>query len=44
MKSDAKGNLRTTVKASVDGSFRYVFGGAGTSPAVTAAGDFVDVR
>ncbi|QDQ12203.1 calcium-binding protein [Streptomyces spectabilis] len=44
LKTDAKGQLKTTVKASVDGSFRYVFGGSAASPAVTAAGDFVDVR
>ncbi|MFF9900607.1 DUF5707 domain-containing protein [Streptomyces longispororuber] len=42
--SDAKGNLKTTVKASADGTFRYVFGGTSTTPAVTSAGDAVDVR
>ncbi|MFD9910021.1 calcium-binding protein [Streptomyces sp. NPDC059063] len=42
--SDGKGNLRTTVKASADGTFRYVFAGTSTTPAVTSAGDFVDVR
>ncbi|GGS04435.1 hypothetical protein GCM10010252_48800 [Streptomyces aureoverticillatus] len=44
VKSDSKGNLRTTVKASADGTFRYVFAGTSTTPAVTSAGDFVDVR
>ncbi|MFH8990712.1 calcium-binding protein [Streptomyces sp. NPDC017940] len=44
VKSDSKGNLRTTVKASVDGTFRYVFAGTSTTPAVTSAGDAVDVR
>ncbi|WP_030687062.1 hypothetical protein [Streptomyces sp. NRRL B-1347] len=44
VKSDAKGNLKTTVKASVDGTFRYVFAGTSTTPAVTSAGDAIDVR
>ncbi|MFH8794907.1 DUF5707 domain-containing protein [Streptomyces sp. NPDC017941] len=44
VKSDSKGNLRTTVKASVDGTFRYVFAGTSTTPAVTSSGDAVDVR
>ncbi|MVO86157.1 calcium-binding protein [Streptomyces sp. p1417] len=44
VKTDTKGNLRTTVKASVDGTFRYVFAGTSTTPAVTSAGDAVDVR
>ncbi|MEW2525790.1 calcium-binding protein [Streptomyces sp. NPDC047071] len=44
VKSDAKGNLRTTVKASADGTFRYVFAGTSTTPAVTSAGDAIDVR
>ncbi|MGX1270726.1 hypothetical protein [Streptomyces phaeoluteigriseus] len=38
------GALRTTVKATVDGYFRYSFAGTSTTPAVTTAGDFVDVR
>ncbi|MFD9910410.1 calcium-binding protein [Streptomyces sp. NPDC059063] len=42
--SDGKGNLRTTVKASADGTFRYVFAGTSTTPAVTSAGDAIDVR
>ncbi|MEV6754928.1 calcium-binding protein [Streptomyces sp. NPDC051214] len=42
--SDSKGNLKTTVKASADGYFRYVFAGTSTTPAVTSTGDFVDVN
>ncbi|CAM5717141.1 Calcium-binding protein OS=Streptomyces alboniger OX=132473 GN=CP975_15560 PE=4 SV=1 [Streptomyces alboniger] len=44
MKSDSKGNLSTTVKASADGYFRYVFAGTSTTPAVTSTSDFVDVQ
>ncbi len=44
IKTDIKGNLSTTVKASVDGYFRYGFAGTSTTPAVNAAGDYVDVR
>ncbi|MEV0528518.1 calcium-binding protein [Streptomyces sp. NPDC050439] len=42
--SDSKGNLKTTVKASADGYFRYVFAGTSTTPAVTSTSDFVDVN
>ncbi|MEW2391800.1 calcium-binding protein [Streptomyces venezuelae] len=44
VKSDTKGNLKTTVKASADGYFRYVFAGTSTTPSVTSTSDFVDVR
>ncbi|MGW6529894.1 DUF5707 domain-containing protein [Streptomyces venezuelae] len=44
IKSDTKGNLKTTVKASADGYFRYVFAGTSTTPSVTSTADFVDVR
>ncbi|WP_369213908.1 calcium-binding protein [Streptomyces flavofungini] len=44
VKSDSKGNLSTTVKASADGYFRYVFAGTSTTPAVTSTSDFVDVQ
>ncbi|MBD0840281.1 MULTISPECIES: hypothetical protein [unclassified Streptomyces] len=44
IKSNAKGELKTTVKASQDGYYRFVFKGTKTTPAVTAAGDFVDVQ
>jgi hypothetical protein len=42
--SDSHGNLRTTYKASVDGYWRYSFAGTSTTPAVSATGDYVDVR
>ncbi|MFF0160096.1 calcium-binding protein [Streptomyces sp. NPDC005263] len=44
IKTNSTGNLSTTVKASVDGYFRYSFAGTSTTPAVNATGDFVDVR
>ncbi|WP_329339170.1 single-stranded DNA-binding protein [Streptomyces sp. NBC_01352] len=44
IKSDATGNLRTTVTASTDGYFRYSFAGTTTTSAVNATGDFMDVR
>jgi hypothetical protein len=44
VKTDSKGKLKTTVKATVDGYYRFSFGGTKTTPAVKAAGDFVDVR
>ncbi|MFJ5534283.1 hypothetical protein [Streptomyces sp. NPDC093261] len=44
IKSDSTGSLKTTVKASVDGYYRYSFAGTSTTPAVSATGDFVDVR
>ncbi|MEU0070517.1 calcium-binding protein [Streptomyces sp. NPDC006332] len=44
IKTNSTGNLSTTVKASVDGYFRYAFAGTSTTPAVNATGDFVDVR
>ncbi|MDX3801243.1 hypothetical protein [Streptomyces sp. AK04-3B] len=44
VKTSTTGSLKTTVKASVDGYFRYVFAGTSTTPAATAAGDFVDVK
>ncbi|MFF0746974.1 DUF5707 domain-containing protein [Streptomyces sp. NPDC004111] len=42
--TDSRGNLRTTTKATADGYFRYTFAGTSTSPAVTSAADYVDVR
>lgn len=42
--SDSHGNLKTTYKASVDGYWRYSFAGTSTTPAVSATGDYVDVR
>ncbi|MEU6218371.1 hypothetical protein ABZ845_12755 [Streptomyces sp. NPDC047022] len=44
VKGDSAGNLKTTVKASVDGSFRYSFAGNSTTSAVTSASGFVDVK
>jgi hypothetical protein len=44
IKTNSTGNLKTTVKASVDGYFRYSFAGTSTTPAVNATGDFVDVK
>jgi hypothetical protein len=44
VKTNSTGNLSTTVKATVDGYFRYSFAGTSTTPAVNAAGDYIDVR
>lgn len=44
LKTDSHGNLKTTYKASVDGYWRYTFAGTSTTPAATAAGDYVDVK
>ncbi|OPG10708.1 calcium-binding protein [Streptomyces sp. GKU 895] len=44
IKTDSTGNLKTTVTAANDGYFRYSFAGTSTTPAVSAAGDFVDVQ
>ncbi|GAB3170758.1 calcium-binding protein [Streptomyces incanus] len=44
LKTNSTGNLKTTVKASVDGYYRFNFEGTSTTPAVKAAGDFVDVQ
>ena len=44
VKTDNKGNLKTTVKASVDGSYRWTFAGNTTTSSVKATGDAVDVR
>ncbi|MFE9725482.1 DUF5707 domain-containing protein [Streptomyces sp. NPDC005794] len=42
--TNSTGALKTTAKASVDGYWRYSFAGTSTTPAVTTAGDFVDVK
>ncbi|MET9768855.1 calcium-binding protein [Streptomyces sp. NPDC006415] len=42
--SSSTGALKATVKASADGYWRYSFAGTSTTPAVSAAGDFVDVK
>jgi hypothetical protein len=44
IKTAANGDLKTTVKANVDGYFRYVFAGTATTGALGAAPDFVDVK
>ncbi|WP_055531744.1 hypothetical protein [Streptomyces graminilatus] len=44
IKTGSAGALKTTVKATVDGTYRYAFAGSATTAAVTAAGDFVDVK
>ncbi|MYX15598.1 calcium-binding protein [Streptomyces sp. SID8374] len=44
VKTSSTGTLKTTVKASVDGHWRYSFAGTSTTPAVSATGDYVDVR
>ncbi|MDO0913949.1 hypothetical protein QQM39_24895 [Streptomyces sp. DT2A-34] len=44
IKTNATGELKTTVKATEDGYFRYTFAGTTTTPAATATGDFVDVQ
>ncbi|MFC4505853.1 MULTISPECIES: hypothetical protein [Streptomyces] len=44
IKTSSTGALKTTVKASADGYFRYVFAGTTTTPAVNSAADFIDVK
>jgi len=44
IKSNSTGNLKTTVKASVSGYYRYSFAGTSTTPAVNAAGSYVGVK
>ncbi|MGX2995416.1 calcium-binding protein [Streptomyces sp. JNUCC 64] len=42
--SDSRGNLKTTVKATADGSYRYSFAGTSTTPAINSSADAIDVR
>ncbi|WP_406353103.1 hypothetical protein [Streptomyces sp. NBC_00658] len=44
IKSAAGGALKTTVKAGVDGYYRFTFAGIASTAAVTTAGDYVDVK
>ncbi|MER7970106.1 calcium-binding protein [Streptomyces sp. NPDC005840] len=44
VKTNSTGALRTTTTATVDGYYRYSFAGTSTTPAVSAAGDYVDVK
>jgi hypothetical protein len=37
------GKLSTTLKATASGYYRYTFAGTSTTPAATAAGDYIDV-
>jgi hypothetical protein len=41
--TSSTGELKTTVKATADGYYRYSFPGTTTTPAINAAGDYVDV-
>lgn len=42
--SSPTGVLKTTTKAGVDGTYRYVYAGNSTTSSVASAGDYVDVR
>ncbi|MEU6348601.1 calcium-binding protein [Streptomyces sp. NPDC047072] len=44
VKTSSTGTLKTTLKATVDGYYRWSFAGTTTTPAVNATGDFVDVK
>ncbi|WP_371661642.1 hypothetical protein [Streptomyces sp. NBC_00280] len=44
IKTTTRGDLKTTVKATADGFFRYVFAGTTTTSPVNAAADFIDVK
>ncbi|MFF7545302.1 hypothetical protein ACFZCU_17000 [Streptomyces canus] len=44
IKTTSTGALKTTTTATVDGYYRYSFAGTTTTPAVSAAGDYVDVQ
>ncbi|MFF4588239.1 hypothetical protein [Streptomyces sp. NPDC001388] len=42
--ADSTGGLKTTVQASADGYWRYVFTGSSSTSSATSAADYVDVR
>ncbi|WP_215457904.1 MULTISPECIES: calcium-binding protein [unclassified Streptomyces] len=42
--SASTGDVSTTVKASADGTYRYVFAGTSTTAGATATGDTIDVQ
>ncbi|MFG2128883.1 hypothetical protein ACGFNV_13940 [Streptomyces sp. NPDC048751] len=42
--TDSYGNLKATATAQYDGYWRFSFAGTTTTPAVSAAGDYVDVQ
>jgi hypothetical protein len=44
VKTSSTGTLSTTTKATADGYYRYSFAGTSTTPAVSATGDYVDVK
>lgn len=44
VKTSSTGTLKTTVKASADGYWRYSFAGTPSTPAVSAKGDYLDVK
>jgi hypothetical protein len=44
IKTTSTGTLKTTTTATADGYYRYSFAGTTTTPAVSAAGDYVDVQ
>ncbi len=44
VKSSSAGALKTTVKATVDGTYRFVFAGSSGTAAVTSAADAIDVK
>ncbi|MEI5522304.1 DUF5707 domain-containing protein [Streptomyces brasiliscabiei] len=44
VKSSSTGALKTTVKASADGAYRYVFAGSSGTAAATSAADAIDVK
>ncbi|MGY1498824.1 hypothetical protein ACW4TU_19880 [Streptomyces sp. QTS52] len=44
IKTTTTGDLKTTVKATADGFFRYVFAGTATTVGASAAADFIDVK
>ncbi|MFI5941160.1 calcium-binding protein [Streptomyces uncialis] len=44
VKADSRGTVKTTVKASADGDYRFTYGGSGTTGSATSVADFVDVR
>ncbi|MEU8229445.1 hypothetical protein AB0C12_07540 [Actinoplanes sp. NPDC048967] len=44
VKTDTSGKLKTTVKATADGSFRWTYPGDAASTATTGGSDYVDVR
>ncbi|MFI1359256.1 hypothetical protein ACH4TV_37645 [Streptomyces sp. NPDC020898] len=44
IKTTAQGDLKTTVTATADGFFRYVFAGTATTAALGSAPDFIDVK